>query len=86
MFGMFWLVAWIIAIQIFITGAVVCMWYFSGQGSDIGDESNKGGVWLAIKWAFRFHLGSLAWGSFLVAVITMIRVIFEYIVYQYEKT
>lgn len=30
MFGMFWLVAFIIAIQIFIVGAVACMWYFSG--------------------------------------------------------
>jgi hypothetical protein len=86
MFGMFWLVAWIIAIQIFVTGAVVCMWYFGGHGSDVGEQSDKAGVCLAVKWAFRFHLGSLAYGSFLVAVITMIRVIFEYIVYQYEKT
>jgi len=86
LFGMFWLVAWIIAIQIFVTGAVVCMWYFGGHGSDIGEQSDKAGVCLAVKWAFRFHLGSLAFGSFLVAVITLIRVIFEYIVYQYEKT
>lgn len=82
---MFWLVAWIIAIQIFITGATVCMWYFGGAGSDEGDESNKGGVCLSMGWAFRYHLGSLAFGAFLVAVITMIRVIFEYLVYQYEK-
>lgn len=40
---------------------------------------------LAARWAFKFHLGSLAWGSFLIAVVTMIRVIFEYCVYQYEK-
>jgi len=88
MFGMFWLVAWVIAIQIFIVGAVACMWYFSGQGSDAadGESENPVGVWIAIKWAFRYHLGSLAMGAFLVAVITMIRVIFEYIVYQYEKT
>lgn len=86
MFGLFWLIAWIIAVQIFVTGAVACMWYFGGAGSDIGTEDKDMGVGTAIKWAFRYHLGSLAWGSFLVAVITMIRVIFEYIVYQYEKT
>lgn len=85
MFGMFWIVAWLIAIQIFVVAAVVCMWYFGGHGSDTGDESSKTGVCMATGWAFRYHLGSLAWGAFLVAVITMIRVIFEYIVYQYEK-
>jgi choline transporter-like protein 2/4/5 len=61
------------------------MWYFGGHGSDTGEESAKAGVCIATCWAFRYHLGSLAWGAFLVAVITMIRVIFEYIVYQYEK-
>lgn len=85
MFGMFWIVAWLIAIQIFVVAAVVCMWYFGGHGSDTGDESAKAGVGIATWWAFRYHLGSLAWGAFLVAVITMIRVVFEYIVYQYEK-
>jgi len=85
MFGMFWIVAWLIAIQIFVVAAVVCMWYFGGHGSDTGEESSKAGVCMATGWAFRYHLGSLAWGAFLVAVITMIRVIFEYIVYQYEK-
>lgn len=85
MFGMFWIVAWLIAIQIFVVAAVVCMWYFGGHGSDTGDESAQAGVCVAFGWAFRYHLGSLAWGAFLVAVITMIRVIFEYIVHQYEK-
>ena len=85
MFGMFWIVAWIIAIQIFVVAACVCMWYFGGHGSDIGDNNSKAGVCLATGWAFRYHLGSLAWGAFLVALITTIRVIFEYIVNQYEK-
>jgi hypothetical protein len=81
MFGIFWRLAWLIAIQIFVVAAVVCMWYFGGHGSDTGEESSKSGVFTATGWAFRYHLGSLAWGAFLVAVITMIRVIFEYIVY-----
>ena len=89
MFGFFWIVAWIIAIQLFVTCCSVCLWYFGGHGSDVGEagEGDKPyGVWISLKWAFRYHLGSLAWGAFLIAVVTTIRVIFEYFVYQYEKT
>jgi len=40
---------------------------------------------MAFKWGIRYHLGSLAFGSFLVAVVTMIRLAFEYFIYQVEK-
>lgn len=32
-----------------------------------------------------YHLGSIAFGSFLIALITLIRVVFEYLVKQYES-
>lgn len=38
-----------------------------------------------IHWAFRYHLGSLAFGSLLIAITTMIKVIFEYFAKKYEK-
>lgn len=86
MFGFFWIVAWIIAVQLFVTCCSVCLWYFSGQGSDEAEANDRPlGVWVSTKWAFRYHLGSLAWGAFIIAVVTMIRVTFEYFVYQYEK-
>lgn len=87
MFGLFWIIAWIIAVQIFSTSCTTCLWYFTGSGSD--EEAGPKGsysVWMAVKWGISYHLGSLAFGAFLVAVVTMIRVIFEYIVYQYEKS
>lgn len=61
------------------------MWYFGGHGSDAGSNGSKTGVCMATGWAFRYHLGSLAFGAFLVAVINTIRVIFEYIVAQHKK-
>jgi hypothetical protein len=86
MFGFFWIIAWIIAVQLFVTCCSVCLWYFGGHGSDEGDAGNKpAGVMISIKWAFRYHLGSLAWGAFIIAIVTTIRVVFEYFVYQYEK-
>lgn len=86
LFGLFWIIAFIIAIQIFATSATACMWYFTGHGSDDKEMQGTYSVGLAVKWAFRYHLGSLAVGSFLLAVVTMIRVIFEYMIYQYEKS
>lgn len=61
------------------------MWYFSGQGADASDATGEVSVMLAIKWAIFSHLGSIAMGSFLIAVVTMIRVVFEYIVEKYEQ-
>lgn len=42
-------------------------------------------VMKGIHWAFRYHLGSLAFGSLLIAITTMIKVIFEYFAKKYEK-
>jgi len=38
----------------------------------------------AMFWGLWYHLGSIAFGSFIIAVITMIRVVFEYFAQQYE--
>lgn len=59
------------------------MWYFSQGGDDL---SNAGGVSisLALGWSVRYHLGSLAMGSLLIAIITLIKVVFEYLVAKYE--
>ena len=32
-----------------------------------------------IEWGFRYHFGSLAFGSLIVAIVWAIRIIFEYI-------
>lgn len=85
LFGLFWIVAFLIAVQIFSTSATTCLWYFTGHGSDDTSMQGQYSVWMAVKWALSYHLGSIAFGSFLIAVVTMLRVICEYIIYQYEK-
>jgi len=84
LFGFFWIIAFIIAVQQFTIGATACMWYFR-QGSD--DASRSGGVSISqgICWCIRYHLGSIAFGSFLIAVLNTIKALFEYMVYQYEQ-
>jgi hypothetical protein len=64
--------------------AMTCMWYFSGQGSSTSDQPGTVSILKSIKWGIWYHLGSIAFGSFIIALITMIRVVFEYLVKQYE--
>lgn len=37
------------------------------------------------KWLFRYHVGSIAFGSFIIAVMQMIKLMFEYIRRKYKK-
>jgi hypothetical protein len=81
MFGFFWITAFIIAILQFTIAATTALWYFQGSNSDAPSVS----VLTGVIWAFRYHLGSLAFGSFLIAVVTMLKVIFEYYAKKVEK-
>lgn len=65
--------------------ATVCQWYYTGQGEEMADSAYTTSVWRSFKWGIWWHCGSIAFGSFIIALITFIRIIFEYIVYQYEQ-
>lgn len=54
------------------------MWYFYGQGGSESDSTGEVSILKAIKWGTINHIGSIAFGSFIIAVVTMIRVVFEY--------
>ena len=73
-FGLFWINAFIIGVCQFVIGASACIWYFDVAG----DTQGEGTVGKALHWAFRYHLGSIAFGSFLIAVCQMMRFLFEY--------
>lgn len=53
----------------------VASWYFTAKSDKRGDFSIIRGYW----WLVRYNLGSVLFGSFLIAVVWMIRAIFEYI-------
>lgn len=63
-FGLFWINAFIIGVTQFIIGCSACLWYFEQSGPTGG----KGTVGKSFYWAWRHHLGSVAFGSFLIAV------------------
>lgn len=74
MFGLFWINSFIIGCVQFIIGASACIWYFEVNT----DSKGQGTMGRATYWCFRYHLGSIAFGSFVIAVCQMIRAFFEY--------
>lgn len=61
--------------------ASAAIWYFSCTSDSHGSGSLSRGLY----WVFRFHLGSIAFGAFLIALVQFIRIIFEYYKSQLEK-
>lgn len=74
-FGFFWVAALIIACTQYVIIVCVATWYFTVNSDTKGRFSLCSGLW----WCIRYNLGSLMFGSFLIAVVWLIRVIFEYI-------
>lgn len=73
-FGLFWIAELLAAIFNYSLIVGVCTWYFTSHGDTRGRLSIFKGFW----WSLRYNLGSLAFGSFLLAIIWTIRIIFEY--------
>jgi len=84
LFGLLWSVAFVICMQQFIIACLCCMWYFSGQGAAMSDSPGEVSILKALKWGLWNHMGSVAFGSFCIAVVTMIRIVFEYLAKKYE--
>ena len=81
LFGYLWLNAFIIGCTQFIISAACAIWYFTSTSDSNGSGSLIRGLW----WVFRYHLGSIAFGAFLIALVQFIRIIFEYYKSKVEK-
>lgn len=58
----------------FIIAAACAIWYFSHKS----DTAGSGSLLQGIKWILVYHMGSIAFGSFIIALVQFIRIIFEY--------
>ena len=74
-FLFFWITAFIVAATQYILIVAVVSWYFTENAETRGNFSLLRGYW----WSIRYNIGSLLFGSFIIAVIWMIRTVFEYI-------
>jgi len=75
MFGLIWIISFIVACNDFVIIVSSITWYFSKK-TDEGDGSAS--ICTGFKWIAKYHCGSLALGSFILALVWIIRGIFEY--------
>jgi choline transporter-like protein 2/4/5 len=77
-FSLLWVVAFLMAFAEFVLATASSKWYFTeasnGGGKDVGSPVSTG-IWYGL----RYHTGSLAFGSLLVAIVQMLRIVLEYI-------
>jgi hypothetical protein len=77
-FALFWVTQFIIACQQFVMAGTAVMWYFSPKDQKTNCCNNS-----MVKTAFwnlvRYHIGSVAFGSLIIAIIQFIRAILAYI-------
>jgi hypothetical protein len=80
LFGIFWFLAFIVACNEFVVSVATCTWYFSRKDLPCTDGiPGDSSVWKGYWWSVRYHAGSLAFGSCILAIIWFIRAIFEYV-------
>lgn len=65
LFGYLWMNAFIIGVTQFIISASAAIWYFTSTS----DQNGHGSLMRGFYWVFRYHLGSIAFGSFLIALV-----------------
>jgi hypothetical protein len=72
-FGIIWIVRFISAKANFVTMMSVCTYYFSVK-ADVDKKNPEADVGLSLKYSFLYHIGSLAYGSFILFFITFARI------------
>ena len=81
LFGLFWISAFIIGCSQFLIASVCALWYFSYGNK--ADNQGKDNMFNSFRWLWRYHVGSIAFGALIIAIMEMIKVIFEYVRRKY---
>jgi hypothetical protein len=81
LFGVLWICAFFEYTSTFIVMVSASTYYFNSDAAFEGDAE----VGLGFTWAFNYHAGSIAVGSFIIAVIRFIRIVFVYVAQQLEN-
>lgn len=83
LFMFFWLMNFVIALgQMTLAGSFASYYWAREKPKDIPAMPVSSSLYRSV----RYHLGSLAFGSLLIAIVKMIRVLFEYIDHKLKKS
>lgn len=75
-----WLLAFILMLNVFVIAAAAVIWYFQQGATDCGQENAKvhNPCYQGYCWAFGKHMGSVAFGAFILAVVWLLQIILAY--------
>lgn len=82
-FGLIWFTFFLTASSNYVIIVTAATYYFTGKGSEGVDGSGQ--VLTGFKWAWINNVGSLAFGSLIVAIIYTIRVVVYYLFKKLEQ-
>lgn len=74
-FMFLWVTAFILASSKYVIIVAVASWYFTSNKTHRGDFS----IWRGYKWLWRYNVGSVLFGAFVITLLWILRIIFEYI-------
>ncbi len=77
-----WNVIFINYCSVFVIACSCTVWYHS---SGEGKGSVTFPILTGLYWCFRYHMGSIAFGSFIILIITLIRIAMAAAVYMLRK-
>ncbi len=68
-FSLLWNIAYLNYLMVFVIGCACAIWYFNNKDSPNYFSSP---IRTSFWWAFRYHLGSIALGSFILAIVWLV--------------
>lgn len=95
LFAILWVIAFFVCSGDFVIGASACIWYFNQTPQGVNKKNKRedqktsysiSPVCTAFYWLYRFHIGSIALGSFLLAVVWAIRLAMAYLHQKLKET
>jgi hypothetical protein len=79
LFGFLWTNQLLLAISACCIAGAVCKWYWTRPRDSDKKDLGKNVILNSVKRTYRYHIGSLAAGSFIIALVQLIRLIIMYI-------
>lgn len=73
--GFIWISLFILDFSVLVIAGVFSSRYFTREGED----PEPSAVWESFKRSLRYHIGSIAFGSFLITLCKLIRIVLEYL-------
>lgn len=71
--GLLWNLAFLLTASNFVIAGAVCLWYHKDH------ENRRSLILTTIWWMLRYHIGTIAFGSLILAIVWLLRALADYL-------